>query len=152
MTSHTAFIGGSVANCNHSRLVGRHDRVDAMLLKILLTAMVIFGAVLALRKRTHSVQQSAAPTMPKPKVPTSRLPHYAAYGLVSIMLAGALYFVYLEWVDSYQIVTVRVIDTRSGNTVNYEAYRGDVAERSLLTMDGRMVSLAEVERMEFVRE
>jgi len=123
-----------------------------MLLKILLTAIVILGAVLTLRRRVHRVQQSTAPITPQPIVSPSRLPHYAAYGLVSIMLAGALYFVYLEWVDSYQVVTVRVIDTRSGNTVNYEAYRGDVAERSLLTLDGKMVSLAEVERMEFVRE
>jgi len=123
-----------------------------MLLKILLTAAVILGAVLILRKRAYRVQQSAVPTMPQPKAPQSRLPHYAAYGLVSIMLAAALCFVYLEWEDSYQVVTVRVIDTRSGNIVNYEAYRGDVAERSLLTLDGRMVSLAEVERMEFVRE
>jgi len=123
-----------------------------MLLKILLTAAIILGAMLFLRKRTHRVQQTAVPASPQPQPPQSRVPHYAAYGLVSIMLAGALYFVYLEWVESYQIVTVRVIDTRSGNTVSYEAYRGDVAERSLLTLDGKMVSLAEVERMEFVRE
>jgi len=129
-----------------------HDKVVTMLLKILLTVAVILGAVLTLRKRAHRVQQSTITTMPQPKAPLSRLPHYAAYGLVSIMLAGALYFVYLEWEDSYQVVTVRVIDTRSGNTVNYEAYRGDVAARSLLTLDGKMVSLAEVERMEFVRE
>ncbi|MFC1601936.1 antitermination protein NusG [Pseudomonadota bacterium] len=123
-----------------------------MLLKILLTAAVILGAMLILRKRVHRVQQSAAPAVSQPQSSPSRLPHYAAYGLVSIMLAGALYFVYLEWEDSYQVVTVRIIDTRSGNAVSYEAYRGDVAERSLLTLDGKMVSLAEVERMEFVRE
>lgn len=132
--------------------MGQHDRVAAMLLKILLTAAVILGAMLFLRKRVHRVQQPVSSVASQPRPPQSRLPHYAAYGLVSIMLAGALYFVYLEWRDSYQIVTVRIIDTRSGNTVNYEAYRGDVAERSLLTLDGRMVSLAEVERMEFVRE
>jgi len=106
----------------------------------------------ALRKRVRGVQQSAVPLAPQPKTVPPRLPHYAAYGLVSIMLAGAIYFVYLEWVDSHQIVTVRIIDTRSGNAVSYEAHRGDVAERSLLTLDGKMVSLAEVERMEFVSE
>ena len=120
-----------------------------MLLKILLTAVVILGAMLMLRKRA---QQPVAPRASQPKPPASRLPHYAAYGLVSIMLAGALYFVYLEWEESYQVVTVRVIDTRSGNAVYYEAYKGDVAARSLLTLDGKMVSLAEVERMEFIRE
>ncbi len=128
------------------------DKVVTMLLKILLTIAVVLGAMFALRKRARSVQQSPAPVTLQPKAIPPRLPHYAAYGLVSIMLAGAFYFVYLEWVDSHQIVTVRIIDTRSGNTVSYEAHRGDVAERSLLTLDGKMVSLAEVERMEFVRE
>jgi len=123
-----------------------------MLLKILLTVAVIMGAMLVLRKRAQRVQQPAAPRASQFRPPASRLPHYAAYGLVSIMLAGALYFVYLEWEASYQIVTVRVIDTRSGKTVYYEAYKGDVAARSLLTLDGKMVSLAEVERMEFIRE
>jgi predicted ferric reductase len=123
-----------------------------MLLKILLTAAIILGAMLVLRKRVQRVQQSVAPVVSQPRPSRARLPHYAAYGLVSIMLAGALYFVYLEWRDSHQIVTVRIIDTRSGNVVSYEAHWGDVAERSLLTLDGRMVSLAEVERMEFVRE
>ncbi|MCF6354103.1 MAG: hypothetical protein L3J26_03210 [Candidatus Polarisedimenticolaceae bacterium] len=123
-----------------------------MLLKILLTVVVILGAALVLRRRVHRLPQATAPAPSPTKTTLLRLPHYAAYGLVSIMLAGALYFVYLEWEDSYQIVTVRVIDTRSGNAVNYEAYKGDVAARSLLTLDGKMVSLAEVERMEFVRE
>ncbi len=122
-----------------------------MLLKILLTVAVVLVAALVLRRRMHRLQQTVAPAPSRAKAPL-RLPHYAAYGLVSIMLAGALYFTYLEWEDSYQIVTVRVIDTRSGNAVNYEAYKGDVAARSLLTLDGKMVSLAEVERMEFVGE
>ncbi len=123
-----------------------------MLLKILLTVAVIIGAMLVLRKRAQRLQQPVAPKALQPEPSAFRLQHYAAYGLVSIMLAGALYFVYLEWEESYQIVMVRVIDTRSGNAVNYEAYKGDVAARSLLTLDGKRVSLAEVERMEFVRE
>ncbi len=122
-----------------------------MLLKILLTVAVVLGGALVLRRRAARLQRAPAPP-PRRVAPLRRLPHYAAYGLVSIMLAGALYFIYLEWEGRYQIVTVRVVDTRSGNAVTYQAYRGDVAARSLLTLDGRMVSLAEVERMEFVRE
>ncbi len=122
-----------------------------MLLKILLTVAVVLGGALVLRRRAARLQRVPAPPLPR-VTSLRRLSHYAAYGLVSIMLAGALYFIYLEWEGRYQIVTVRVIDTRSGNAVTYQAYRGDVAARSLLTLDGRMVSLAEVERMEFVRE
>ena len=57
-------------------------------------------------------------------------------------------FLYHQWQDNYQIVQVHVIDTRSGKEVTYEAYKGDIEARSFLTVTGRQVNLAEVERME----
>lgn len=117
-----------------------------MLLKILLTALVVLGGVLVLRRRTRQVQQSVAPQ--QPTAGKSRLASIAAYGLVFVMLAGAAFFVYLEWVDGYQVVSVRVIDTRTGNAASYEARRSEVEGRSFRTVDGLTVTLADVERME----
>ncbi|VAX10384.1 hypothetical protein MNBD_GAMMA26-164 [hydrothermal vent metagenome] len=119
-----------------------------MLLKILLTLAVIFGALLVLRRRTCQVQQSQMPHKPQPAAPKSLMAHFVAYGMVIVMLAGACFFIYLEWVDSYQVVNVQVIDTRTGHVTSYQARRSDVGERGFQTVDGRTVSLAEVERME----
>jgi hypothetical protein len=120
-----------------------------MFMKLLLTALVIGGAILALRLRGQGAPaiRAGRPT-PRPPAPRSPLPRLAAYGLMVIMLGAAGLYLYHQWRDAYQVVTVRVIDTRSGNTMVYQAYKGDVTGRSFETVDGRSVTLAEVERLE----
>lgn len=120
-----------------------------MFMKILLTALVIAGAVLTLRLRARRLSESGQqrPVLPAP-ARRSQLPRLAAYGALIIMLAGASLYLYHQWRDAYQVVTVRVIDTRSGKQAVYQAYKGDVDGRSFQTVDGRTVALAEVERLE----
>lgn len=121
-----------------------------MLLKILLTVLVILGAVLVLRRRVLRVQQTAPAA--RPAAEKNRLAYAAAYGLVLVMLAGAAFFVYLEWADSYRVVNVQVIDARTGKSVNYRAHRGEVEGRTFRTLDGVTITLADVERMELGAE
>ena len=71
-----------------------------------------------------------------------------AYATVITMLVGSGVYFYFQWKDAYQVVSVRIIDTRSGKEVVYQAYKGDVDGRSFQTTDGRIVTLAEVERLE----
>lgn len=121
-----------------------------MLMKILLTAAVILGAVLILRRRMHRVAQAQAATQVRvqPEPPNTRIQAIAAYGVLLVMLAGAGFFIYLEWQDSYQVITVRVVNSSTGKTVYYQARRGEIDGRTFRTLDGREVTLAEVERME----
>lgn len=120
-----------------------------MFMKLLLTALVIAGAILTIRMRTQRPRevrvQPELLSAPPERSPLLRL---GAYGLLVIMLGGAVFYLYHQWRDAYQVVKVRVIDTRSGQTVVYQAYKGDVAGRSFQTVDGRTVALAEVERLE----
>ena len=120
-----------------------------MLWKILLTALVIAGALVVVKKRSRP----AAPiprleAAPGPAQTPSRLPRLVAAGFVLLMLTGAGFYLFHQWRDNYQVVDVRVVDSRTGNSVVYQAYKGDVEGRSFTTTDGRVVSLAEVERME----
>lgn len=71
-----------------------------------------------------------------------------AIGAVAMMLAGAALVLYLDWREAREVVQIRVIDVRSGNLTSYEAYKGEIDERSFRTIDGRRVNLAETERME----
>ena len=120
-----------------------------MFMKLLLTALVIAGAMFALRLRRR---RSLAIAEPRPALPLparrSPLLRLAAYGSLAIMLGGAGLYLYHQWRDAYQVVTVRVIDSRSGKATVYQAYKGDVEGRSFQTVDGRSVALAEVERLE----
>ena len=120
-----------------------------MFLKLLLTALVIAGALLTLRMRREKAQRpTPAPRTTSPEKGNSRLVTFTAAGVVALMLLGAGFYLFHQWRDTYQIVTIRVIDTRSGNETAYRAYKGDVDGRSFQTIDGRRVTLAEVERLE----
>ena len=127
-----------------------------MITKILFTAAVIAVVYLLARnrsQRTQAVQRQealpASASAPQaPKATADPLPRYLAYALLGIMLAGSSLFIFLEWRDQYQVVSVRVINTNTGSSVTYQARRGDVKDRSLETVDGRRVVLASVERLE----
>ena len=113
-----------------------------------MTALVIAGAVMAIKLRTRDTSGgSSVAVSPQVKSGHSMI-KLAAIGLVVLFLVGTGFFLYHQWQDNYQIVQVHVIDTRSGKEVTYEAYKGDIEARSFLTVTGRQVNLAEVERME----
>lgn len=120
-----------------------------MFMKLFLTALVIAGAVIAIRIRKRSpVRRAPAAGRPAEQLSGSTLPKMMAYATVFTMLAGSGIYFYFQWKDAYQVVSVRIIDTRSGREVVYQAYKGDVDGRSFQTTDGRFVTLAEVERLE----
>jgi hypothetical protein len=123
-----------------------------MILKLLLTLSVIGIAWLVLRNRYRAERLSARDTPPRLRSPpaqrANRIPRLAAYALIVFMILVSSGYLYLHWRDEYRIVTVRVINTQSGQTVTYQARRGDVAERRFQTLDGRIVHVAEIERIE----
>ena len=120
-----------------------------MFMKLLLTLLVIAGAVFAISLRNRRSQGPNPVTNPSRAVqPKSKLARVAAYAVLIISLTGVSLYFYHQWRDAYQLISVRVIDTRSGNAVEYQAYKGDVEGRSFRTVDGRTVTLAEVERLE----
>lgn len=120
-----------------------------MLLKLLLTLLVIAGAVLTLRMRREreAAPSAAVSTRTSNKKFDTPIKIIAA-GLAVLMLSGVGAYTYHLWQDSYRVVMVSVIDTRSGNLTQYEVYKGDVEGRQFITTDGRTVTLAEVERLE----
>ncbi|MBF0184381.1 MAG: hypothetical protein HQM06_08335 [Magnetococcales bacterium] len=76
-----------------------------------------------------------------------------SFRLVALILlagagVGAIGVVINEWRLAQQTVQVRVIHVESGESVTYQALRGQVHGRTFQTTDGRQVRLADVERME----
>ncbi|MEA3412516.1 MAG: antitermination protein NusG [Pseudomonadota bacterium] len=122
-----------------------------MISKLLLTAAVIAGFVLYLRysgaqgdendERSAAPRRSADPTF-------SQGLRIAVIILVAFMILGSGVYLYFEWQDRYRVVSVRVVNTRNGQSVSYEARRGDVGEKSFVTLDGLRVTPAETERIE----
>lgn len=118
-----------------------------MISKILFTAAVIAGVIFLARFRYRRV--AAAPAAARAPVPAMRgMMRWLAAAVVLLMISGTALYLYLDWRAATEVLEVRVIDARSGRVVTYEAYRGDVEQRSFRTLDGRRVTLAETERME----
>ncbi|MCB1859762.1 MAG: antitermination protein NusG [Gammaproteobacteria bacterium] len=121
----------------------------SMFMKILLTVLVIIGAVLVVRSRKHSILASSPERNSQPAASfTPSVARVTAYSVLLVMVSASGYFVYRQWQESGTIVTVHVVDVGTGNEVTYQAFQGDVGARSFKTTDGRVVNLAEVERME----
>ena len=125
-----------------------------MITKILFTlAIVGLGYLYYLRSRRQQLIKTAQPkapadmASPAADAKTGNL-RLAAYGLIVFMILASGVFLYLEWRDQYRIVDLRVINTHTGESVSYQARRGDVDDRVFETLDGRVVRLADIERLE----
>jgi hypothetical protein len=127
---------------------GRVVPLAAMYGKIIITIVVLAIAWLVIRTRLRAGGRVAPPpTRRAPLVPPGVL-QPLAYGLVSVMVAGTGLYLFQGWVAGREAVTVRVINANTGEGVTYQARREDVMGRSLRTLDGRRITLADVERME----
>lgn len=120
----------------------------AMFAKILLTVAVILGAYLVIRARMQDGRPSAEPAGPsRPPLLSRDIVRAVAYGLVAVMVAGSLLWLYLAWEEGREVVSVQIINAHTGAVTTYRARRADVHGRHFTTLDGRRVTLADVERL-----
>ena len=70
--------------------------------------------------------------------------------LALVVIAGVAYVVFSEVADEHREITVEVINTRTGASVRYQVERGDIRGRTFRTLDGRTVTVADVERIEIL--
>ena len=114
-----------------------------MITKILLTIAVIVIVLLVFRgKSTRNGAQTITANG------NSRALKIAAIVTVGVMIAGAALWALTSWRDATEIVTVRVVNSGTGETVTYQAHRNDIDDRSFRTVKGVRVILAETERLE----
>lgn len=104
----------------------------------------------------HSRKKQLAPKVEQPVVTANSRDaakagnplRFFSYILIVFMILATGSFLYLEWRDQHRVVEVAVINTHTGNKVVYRARRGDVEGRVFETVDGRVVRLADIERLE----
>ncbi len=113
--------------------------------KVLLTLLVVGLAygVIRSRMRREAVGDRSTP----PPVGAGSARRFA-WTFLGVLLLSSAVLGYWRWRAGEQVVTVRVIDTASGRSQIYRAHENDVGEHGFITLDGRRVVLAGVERME----
>ncbi|MEO5329602.1 MAG: hypothetical protein H7829_15330 [Magnetococcus sp. THC-1_WYH] len=81
--------------------------------------------------------------------------HQGPAGKIAIVLVisavlSATWMIVSHWRETHQVVEIRVLDISTGKKTVYEARQGDVHGRMFTTLDGRSITLADVERMELI--
>jgi len=118
-----------------------------MLTKILLTLAVIIGCFFALSARRAS--PAVARQRPDPKsLQKQKVLRRAAWSFMLVMLVSAGIMISLDILQSSAVVTVHVVNTRTGERISYRARREDIQKSSFTTVEGRQVFTAGVERIE----
>ena len=99
-------------------------------------------------RRRGGQQQAQASNVSSRRQAEPIIPRAILYIFVALMLLSSAIIFYFNWEKSYRIITVRVINTQSGHMDEYRVRRGEVDGRKFETTDGKVVILADVERME----
>ena len=74
----------------------------------------------------------------------------ACYSFLFFMaiVGGALY--YYRWLDDHQLITVRLYSADQVGQASYAVYKYQLADRSFTTVDGRVITVADSDRMEII--
>lgn len=119
-----------------------------MITKILFTALVVAVVFGAARFRAKQVANAPAPAARKEAAgPSIRT---MAYIIAAMVVASSAVIYVQAWMEDRQVITIRVVNTQTGETVSYDAHKGSISGRSFETVDGWKVTVSELERVEVV--
>lgn len=116
-----------------------------MIGKILFTIVVIL-VILAVARGRGRVPAVASSS--RKSEPASRWPRYLAYGFVALVIGVGATVFYMDWQERNAVLTVKVVNSRTGLSSSYRVKRGEMRGRTFTTLDGVTVTLADEERVE----
>lgn len=118
-----------------------------MLTKIAFTLAIAALAYLVIRSRSRAVDAGQAPKAQPTRAHfiSSRL---VAYLFLAVAMATGSAVFLMEWFDDRRVITIRVINSGTGEAAVYQAYKGKIYGRRFETLDGRVVTVADVDRVE----
>ncbi|MBF0293750.1 MAG: antitermination protein NusG [Magnetococcales bacterium] len=93
-------------------------------------------------------RSAGRPTATLPEAPPDPRTRRVAIFLAVFVACLIAWFVYRDWHEAHQEVEVRVTHVQTGEKTVYRALKRDLHGRAFLTVDGRRITLADVERME----
>lgn len=119
-----------------------------MITKILFTAAVIIVAMLFVKHQSRGSSAQARAEADAQSARERRLAMFMAIGVVALTLAISAGLYYWHWQGEHRIVEVRVVNGHTGAEQTYHVYQGEIDGRRFRTVEGRLISLSDAERME----
>lgn len=122
-----------------------------MLTKILFTIAVIVVVLLVYQARFRPVSQAVQKAKSDPIFPQkpSKWVVYTVAGILAVA-SGVVYF--FKWQSDNTVLTIRVISAQQEQPFTYKARQKDFKGRTFTTLDGRVVTLGDSERIELLEE
>jgi hypothetical protein len=118
-----------------------------MITKILFTLTVIIATMIFFKRQR--AQQSARSAPVKTVMSESqKMFRQGAYLFLAFMVISAIGMFIFKLGDDYATVQVHVINTQTGQMSTYQAKQKDIKSKSFITLEGRKVFVADVERIE----
>lgn len=118
-----------------------------MISKILFTALIILAALAFVRHKNSRgrVREEAARAR---QAADRRNAMFVAVALVSLTLLISSAIYYWHWQEAHRIARVTVINSHTGAEQTYHVYQSEISGRRFRTVEGRLISLSDAERME----
>ena len=122
-----------------------------MLTKILFTLAVVLVIILIysakFRSRVANTAQLKFASEQKGKSS-----HWAIYLVAAILALCSAGFFYYKWQADHAIVTIRIVSNSNEKIDTYKAYQKDIKGRTFTTLDGRLVTLGDSDRIELLED
>lgn len=124
-----------------------------MITKILFTLTVIVGVILFFKTKRNMTGETQSTANRRPAVKAvetenQKMFRQGAYLFLGLMILSAVFMMAYNYFDSNSTVTVHVIDTQTGRQVTYQAKQQEIKSRRFTTVKGRVVFVADNERVE----
>lgn len=120
-----------------------------MLTKFLFTIAVIVVVLLVYQARFRPVSQAVQKAKHNTAFPNkpSKWVVYTVAGILAVS-SGVVYF--FKWQSDNTILTIRVINAQQEEPFSYKARQKDIKGRTFTTLDGRVVTLGDSDRIELI--
>ncbi len=122
-----------------------------MITKILFTLLVIVGTIVFFKKQ-REVEARRGGQKSAELSENQKLFRQGAYLFLGFMVLSAVVMMTFEIGERYETVKVHVINTQTGNRQTYQAQQQDIKSNRFTTIEGRVVYVADIERVEIEPE
>ncbi|QYK02819.1 hypothetical protein [Shewanella psychrotolerans] len=113
-----------------------------MLTKILVTLLVIAGALFYIRKPASVTQMESASQLGQ-----RILFRYIALAVVVLAVVGSGAYWYWSWQEGNEVVSVTIVSPAQEKTTIYQVHKRDIGVNELTTIEGVKVRLSNQERI-----
>ena len=137
--------------CVYSRTIDQVSESRFMLTKILFTVIVIVIVLLVYQARFKPVARTVQKIKPGDST-FVKPPKWVIYTVVCVLASASGVVYFFKWQADNSIITIHVVSVEQEDPAIYKALQKNIKGRTFTTLDGRLVTLGDSDRIEILGE